>query len=129
MKRYPSSLSHSSLSFRPSCSGSSISTFNLKGYNKIGQIIIFLNIFQVLQQSFRMRFSIATIALLAGIAVATPFPKQGHNDGAAGFVAAAQGAFDRNNPNGTPTNPGNPDDLNGDGVINIFEAGAQADRR
>lgn len=34
--------------------------------------------------------------------------------------------FDRNNPNGTPAAPGDPDDLNGDGVINIFEAGAQA---
>lgn len=81
-----------------------------------------------------MRFPLAAITLLAGIAMATPFPKQGHSNaatatGAAGFVAAAQGAFDRNNPNGTPTNPGNPDDLNGDGVINVFEAGAQADRR
>ncbi|KAI3342358.1 hypothetical protein F4824DRAFT_445860 [Ustulina deusta] len=41
-------------------------------------------------------------------------------------ISQLQSAFDRNNPNGTPTTPGDPDDLNGDGVINLFEAGAQA---
>ncbi|KAJ4392121.1 hypothetical protein N0V93_005743 [Gnomoniopsis smithogilvyi] len=44
------------------------------------------------------------------------------------IVAQLQSTFDRNNPNGTPAN-GSEDDLNGDGVINAFEAGAQADKR
>lgn len=42
------------------------------------------------------------------------------------IIAQLQSTFDRNNPNGTPTSAGDPDDLNGDGVINAFEAGAQA---
>lgn len=42
----------------------------------------------------------------------------------ADIIAQLQSTFDRNNPNGTPAN-GSPDDLNGDGVINAFEAGAQ----
>ncbi|KAL7628310.1 hypothetical protein AAE478_002510 [Parahypoxylon ruwenzoriense] len=44
------------------------------------------------------------------------------NDAIAQLIAA----FDRNNPNGTPAAPGDKADLNGDGVINLFEAGAQA---
>lgn len=36
-----------------------------------------------------------------------------------------QNTFNRNNPNGTPAAPGDPADLNGDGVINAFEANAQ----
>ncbi|KAI1128639.1 hypothetical protein F5Y10DRAFT_240194 [Nemania abortiva] len=42
------------------------------------------------------------------------------------IISQLQSTFDRNNPNGTPAAPGDPDDLNGDGVINVFEAGAQA---
>lgn len=42
------------------------------------------------------------------------------------IVEQLQETFDRDNPNGTPTSAGDPDDLNGDGVINVFEAGAQA---
>ncbi|RSM09134.1 hypothetical protein CEP52_004253 [Fusarium oligoseptatum] len=44
-------------------------------------------------------------------------------------IAQLQEKFDRNNPNGTPAAPGDPADLNGDGVINVFEAGAQASKR
>ncbi|KAK1641023.1 hypothetical protein BDP81DRAFT_445999 [Colletotrichum phormii] len=55
-------------------------------------------------------------------------PKQGGNGGGGGssLIEQLQSTFDRNNPNGTPTAPGDPADLNGDGVINVFEAGAQA---
>ncbi|KAH9233236.1 hypothetical protein K456DRAFT_1777267, partial [Colletotrichum gloeosporioides 23] len=42
------------------------------------------------------------------------------------LIAQLQSTFDRNNPNGTPAAAGDPADLNGDGVINVFEAGAQA---
>lgn len=42
------------------------------------------------------------------------------------IIEQLQSTFDRNNPNGTPTSAGDPADLNGDGVINAFEAGAQA---
>lgn len=42
------------------------------------------------------------------------------------IVEQLQSSFNRDNPNGTPTEAGDPDDLNGDGVINFFEAGAQA---
>ncbi|WYZ45294.1 hypothetical protein EsH8_VIII_000610 [Colletotrichum jinshuiense] len=51
--------------------------------------------------------------------------KNAGNTGA-GLIQQLQETFDRNNPNGTPAAPGDPDDLNGDGVINVFEAGAQA---
>ncbi|KAI0437130.1 hypothetical protein F4803DRAFT_539950 [Xylaria telfairii] len=54
------------------------------------------------------------------------FPSGQGNDATNDAIAQLQAAFDRNNPNGTPTSPGDPDDLNGDGVINLFEAGAQA---
>ncbi|KAI0487136.1 hypothetical protein F4859DRAFT_468316 [Xylaria cf. heliscus] len=54
------------------------------------------------------------------------FPVGQGDDATNDAIAQLQSAFDRNNPNGTPTNPGNPADLNGDGVINLFEAGAQA---
>lgn len=40
------------------------------------------------------------------------------------IVEQLQETFDRDNPNGTPTSAGDPDDLNGDGVINVFEANA-----
>lgn len=78
-----------------------------------------------------MKLSLATLAFLVEIAIAAPSPNTQENDNSAssdgaGTVAALQSAFDRNNPEGTPTNPGNKDDLNGDGVINLFEAGAQA---
>lgn len=78
---------------------------------------------------FSLTLSIPLLAYLLGFAVAAPAPvPQRNSNGGASTVAELQGAFDRNNPNGTPTNPGNEDDLNGDGVINLFEAGAQAAR-
>lgn len=40
------------------------------------------------------------------------------------LIEQLQETFDRDNPNGTPAAEGDPDDLNGDGVINVFEAGA-----
>lgn len=43
----------------------------------------------------------------------------------ADVIAQLQASFDRNNPNGVPAD-GSEDDLNGDGVINAFEEGAQA---
>lgn len=85
-----------------------------------------------------MRLSVVVFALLAAIASACPIERrQGlGNLLGAGDDPATQDAidqltqtFDRNNPNGTPVGPGNEDDLNGDGVINAFEAGAQASRR
>ncbi|OHE94328.1 hypothetical protein CORC01_10375 [Colletotrichum orchidophilum] len=64
------------------------------------------------------------------IALDTREPKQGGNGGGGGdgssLLEQLQSTFDRNNPNGTPAAPGDPADLNGDGVINVFEAGAQA---
>ncbi|KAF2968411.1 hypothetical protein GQX73_g5172 [Xylaria multiplex] len=54
------------------------------------------------------------------------FPSGQGDDSTNDIISQLQSAFDRNNPNGTPTTPGDPDDLNGDGVINLFEAGAQA---
>ncbi|KAJ3532801.1 hypothetical protein NM208_g8273 [Fusarium decemcellulare] len=45
------------------------------------------------------------------------------------IISQLQETFDRDNPNGTPVGPGNEDDLNGDGVINPFEAGAQVSKR
>ncbi|PVH81779.1 hypothetical protein DL98DRAFT_587096 [Cadophora sp. DSE1049] len=98
-----------------------------------------------------MRFSVTAFALLLTIATAAPHNRNAAaatdttdavstqsnaaTQGAAGATKGAggasiiqqlQGTFDRNNPNGTPTGAGDPDDLNGDGVINVFEAGAQA---
>ncbi|KAF2785920.1 hypothetical protein K505DRAFT_400598 [Melanomma pulvis-pyrius CBS 109.77] len=91
-----------------------------------------------------MKFSLLTTtatALLIGLAAAAPLPQANNNNcannnanananqNAGTTIADLQNTFDRNNPNGTPTDPGNPDDLNGDGVINVFEAGAQASKR
>lgn len=45
------------------------------------------------------------------------------------IIEQLQATFDRDNPNGTPTAEGDPDDLNGDGVINAFEANAQAGKK
>ncbi|KXH41907.1 hypothetical protein CSIM01_02743 [Colletotrichum simmondsii] len=60
-------------------------------------------------------------------ALETREPKQGGNGGGgSSLIEQLQSTFDRNNPNGTPAAPGDPADLNGDGVINVFEAGAQA---
>ena len=101
-----------------------------------------------------MRFSLTTLALLISLTTAAPHNRNSAaatdstdavstqsnaaSDGATGATKATggtggasiiqqlQGTFDRNNPNGTPTSAGDPDDLNGDGVINVFEAGAQA---
>lgn len=58
-------------------------------------------------------------------------PKRAASDKASGssIIEQLQATFDRNNPNGTPTSAGDPDDLNGDGVINVFEAGAQAGKK
>ncbi|KAJ4418856.1 hypothetical protein N0V82_005302 [Gnomoniopsis sp. IMI 355080] len=61
------------------------------------------------------------------IALGEATDKRANKDGS-DIVAQLQSTFDRNNPNGTPAN-GSPDDLNGDGVINAFEAGAQAAKR
>ncbi|WQF80253.1 hypothetical protein CDEST_05267 [Colletotrichum destructivum] len=52
--------------------------------------------------------------------------KAAGGNGGSNLIQQLQETFDRNNPNGTPAAPGDPDDLNGDGVINVFEAGAQA---
>lgn len=41
------------------------------------------------------------------------------------IVEQLQATFDRDNPNGTPAAEGDPADLNGDGVINAFEANSQ----
>lgn len=46
-------------------------------------------------------------------------------NGGSDVIAQLQATFDRNNPDGVPAN-GSEDDLNGDGVINAFEEGAQA---
>ncbi|KAH7408040.1 hypothetical protein BKA64DRAFT_640953 [Cadophora sp. MPI-SDFR-AT-0126] len=101
-----------------------------------------------------MRFSITVLAILLSLGTAAPHNRNAastvdstdtastQNDavttsptssskaagGASGasIIQQLQGTFDRNNPNGTPTSAGDPDDLNGDGVINVFEAGAQA---
>ncbi|KAK1497162.1 hypothetical protein CCUS01_13201 [Colletotrichum cuscutae] len=60
-------------------------------------------------------------------ALDTREPKQGGNEGGGGssLIEQLKSTFDRNNPNGTPAAPGDPADLNGDGVINFFEAAAQ----
>lgn len=68
-------------------------------------------------------------AMFAGIIVAAPVKNSsGDNSDVSSAVEQIQSNLDRNNPNGTPAN-GSADDLNGDGVINLFEAGAQADKR
>ncbi|KAK7697056.1 hypothetical protein SLS64_013966 [Diaporthe eres] len=68
-------------------------------------------------------------ALICGIAVAAPVKNNSGDDGdVSSAIQQIQSNLDRNNPNGTPAN-GSEDDLNGDGVINLFEAGAQADKR
>ncbi|KAI7779716.1 hypothetical protein LA080_000403 [Diaporthe eres] len=67
--------------------------------------------------------------LICGIAVAAPVKdNSGDNGDVSSAIQQIQSNLDRNNPNGTPAN-GSEDDLNGDGVINLFEAGAQADKR
>lgn len=77
-----------------------------------------------------MRYSLVTTAILIGLAVAAPLPQNncGNGGDGASIIADLQATFDRDNPNGTPAN-GSPDDLNGDGVINAFEAGAQAGKK
>lgn len=69
--------------------------------------------------------SVSTASTQNNAAVTDATDATGEADGAS-IIAQLQGTFDRNNPNGTPTSAGDPDDLNGDGVINFFEAGAQA---
>ena len=77
-----------------------------------------------------MKFSLfTTTAILIGVVAASPFPQNNCGGNGGATIAELQNTFNRNNPNGTPTNPGNEDDLNGDGVINAFEAGAQASKR
>ncbi|KAF6832252.1 hypothetical protein CMUS01_06992 [Colletotrichum musicola] len=82
-----------------------------------------------------MKFSHAAFVLLAGVAAAAPATssstsnalrqqaRQRRANGGSGsdLIAQLQATFDRNNPNGTPTTAGDPDDLNGDGVINDDE--------
>lgn len=81
-----------------------------------------------------MKSYIAIITLLAGLAAAAPVPCDPRECATdkrqidSAVVAQLQSTFDRNNPNGTPAN-GSEDDLNGDGVINVFEEGAQAGKR
>lgn len=74
------------------------------------------------------------ILAIAGLAAAIPTDTtadvkvRAAGDKASGgsIIEQLQATFDRDNPNGTPTSAGDPDDLNGDGVINVFEEGAQA---
>lgn len=76
-----------------------------------------------------MRYFWLISAAIAGIAVAAPVKNSSGDDGdISSAIQQLQSNFDRDNPNGTPAN-GSEDDLNGDGVINIFEAGAQASKR
>lgn len=74
-----------------------------------------------------MRFTIA-VSVLAGIAAASPVPQSSKGASGKSIIEQLQATFDRNNPNGVPAN-GSPDDLNGDGVINAFEEGAQVSKR
>ncbi|KAL1861409.1 hypothetical protein Daus18300_008940 [Diaporthe australafricana] len=68
-------------------------------------------------------------AVFAGIIVAAPVKNSsGDNSDVSSAIEQIQSNLDRDNPNETPAN-GSEDDLNGDGVINFFEAGAQADKR
>lgn len=76
-----------------------------------------------------MRPSWLLSAIIAGITVAAPVKNNsGDNGDISSAIQQIQSNLDRDNPNGTPAN-GSEDDLNGDGVINLFEAGAQADKR
>lgn len=76
-----------------------------------------------------MRYLWLTCAVIAGIAGAAPVKNNsGSDDDITSAIQQIQSNLDRDNPNGTPAN-GSEDDLNGDGVINLFEAGAQASRR
>lgn len=78
---------------------------------------------------FAMKFLWLIPAIIAGIAVAAPVKNNSGDDGdISSAIQQIQSNLDRDNPNGTPAN-GSEDDLNGDGVINLFEAGAQADKR
>jgi hypothetical protein len=65
------------------------------------------------------------------MAMAMPLPQLGSllGIGNSDTISQLEETFDRNNPNGTPAAPGDPADLNGDGVINLFEAGAQVSKR
>ncbi|KAL6364152.1 hypothetical protein LRP88_02068 [Fusarium phalaenopsidis] len=75
-----------------------------------------------------MKLSAYTAVFLTGMAIAMPLPQLGSllGIGNSDTISQLEETFDRNNPNGTPAAPGDPADLNGDGVINFFEAGAQA---
>lgn len=76
-----------------------------------------------------MRLLWLTCAVIAGVALSAPVKNNSEDDGdIASAIQQIQSNLDRDNPNGTPAN-GSEDDLNGDGVINLFEAGAQASKR
>ncbi|KAJ4328057.1 hypothetical protein N0V84_001425 [Fusarium piperis] len=78
-----------------------------------------------------MKFSACTTVFLAGMSMAMPLPQLGRflGIGNSDAISQLEETFDRDNPNGTPAAPGDPADLNGDGVINPFEAGAQVSKR
>ncbi|KAH7234366.1 hypothetical protein B0J15DRAFT_599060 [Fusarium solani] len=78
-----------------------------------------------------MKVSAYTVVFLTGMAMAMPLPQLGSllGIGNSDTISQLEETFDRNNPNGTPAAPGDPADLNGDGVINLFEAGAQVSKR
>lgn len=69
---------------------------------------------------------LAITGLAAAAAVPTSQDTADVKRASASIIEQLQSTFDRDNPNGTPTSAGNPADLNGDGVINAFESGAQA---
>lgn len=71
-----------------------------------------------------MKVVVTAVISLVGFVAAAPLAQNGN--GGKSIVEQLQNTFDRNNPNGTPAAPGDKADLNGDGVINVFEAGAQA---
>lgn len=76
-----------------------------------------------------MRYLWLTCAIIAGVTFAAPVKNSsGDNGDSSSAIQQIQSNLDRDNPNGTPAN-GSEDDLNGDGVINLFEAGAQANKR
>ncbi|UPL03188.1 hypothetical protein LCI18_014122 [Fusarium solani-melongenae] len=78
-----------------------------------------------------MKLSAYTAVVITGMAMAMPLPQLGSllGIGDSDTISQLEETFDRNNPNGTPAAPGDPADLNGDGVINLFEAGAQVSKR
>lgn len=82
-----------------------------------------------------MKLTLTLLTLLTTLAASTPLPHTTNSlltrtpASGSDIIAQLQSTFDRNNPNGTPTSANDPDDLNGDGVINVFEAGAQASKR